>query len=115
MDQQTKIVDVLQSRFQSRYIILSGVPPMHLFPALPQPLRWYLGARAKQFNSVLRYFTDGCRRCVFVSIEFPLDAAYMAADGFHPGAPAYALWARHIAKIVRSQFNAPCNGAIGKQ
>ena len=105
MDQQARIVDLLQSRFQSRHIILSSVPPMHLFPALPQPLRWYLGARAGQFNRALRHFADGCEPCVFVSIDFPLETAYMAADGFHPGAPAYALWAGHIADVIRSRID----------
>lgn len=105
MGQQARIVDLLQSRFQSRHIILSSLPPMHLFPALPQPLRWYLGARAGRFNRALRQFADGNDRCVFISIDFPLETAYMAADGFHPGAPAYALWAHHIADIIGSRIN----------
>jgi hypothetical protein len=33
--------------------VLSGLPPMHRFPALPQPLRWYVGSRARDFNRVL--------------------------------------------------------------
>ena len=38
IDQQEKIVALLQSKFHSQHILLSSVPPMHLFPALPQPL-----------------------------------------------------------------------------
>lgn len=113
-DQQTQIVERLQSRFQSRCIILSGVPPMHLFPALPQPLRWYLGARARRLNRALSNIADGCKQCVFVSIDFPLEAAYMAADGFHPGAPAYALWAGHIAGIIRSRIDHLCANCRGR-
>jgi hypothetical protein len=32
---------------------LSGLPPMHRFPALPQPLRWYIGSRARDFDRAL--------------------------------------------------------------
>lgn len=105
MDQQARIVALLQSKFQSRHIMLSSIPPMHLFPAIPQPLRWYLGARAGRLNSALKDFADRSERCVFVFIDFPLAEANMASDGFHPGAPAYALWARQVAARIRSQLN----------
>ncbi len=105
INQQGRIVELLQSKFQSRHIMLSSIPPMHLFPALPQPLRWYLGARAGQLNRALKDFADGSETCVFVFIDFPLAEANMASDGFHPGAPAYALWARQIAARMRSRLN----------
>lgn len=104
IDKQKQIIELLQAKFHSPYILLSSVPPMHLFPALPQPLRWYLGMRAKRFNSELAKLTEGDRRCAVVTINFSLEAGYMAADGFHPGAPAYALWARHVADIIRTRL-----------
>jgi len=105
IDQQGQIVDLLQSKFHSQLIVLSSVPPMHLFPALPQPLRWYLGLRAKRFNSALKEFSEGCNRCEFVTINIPLEGAHMAADGFHPGALAYSIWANHVAGIIRSRLS----------
>ncbi len=103
IDHQGQMISLLQSKFHSRHIILSSIPPMHLFPALPQPLRWYLGARAKRLNSELRKLIAGCERCEFVTASIPLDAAYMAEDGFHPGAPAYSIWANHIAGVIRNR------------
>lgn len=100
IDQQGRIVELLLSKFQSQHIMLSSVPPMHLFPALPQPLRWYLGERAGQFNRLLKEFAAGSKRCEFVAIDFPLETAYMAADGFHPGPLAYAVWAKHVAAVI---------------
>jgi lysophospholipase L1-like esterase len=38
-----------------------------------------------------------------VQIDFPLEASYMADDGFHPGARAYAFWADHLADIIRQR------------
>ena len=103
--QQGQIVELLQSKFHSQHIILSSVPPMHLFPALPQPLRWYLGQRAKRFNSALKIFAESCNQCELVTINIPLEAAYMAADGFHPGALAYSIWASHIADTIRRRLD----------
>ncbi len=104
IDHQSQLIELLQSKFHARYIILSSVPPMHLFPALPQPLRWYLGMRAEQFNTALKKFADGCNRCELVQTNFPLEDAYMAADGFHPGALAYSIWANHVAVTIRSRL-----------
>jgi lysophospholipase L1-like esterase len=105
INQQARIVELLQSKFHAQHIILSSVPPMHLFPALPQPLRWYLGTRARRFNRALKEFALGHERCEFVMTDFPLEKATMAADGFHPGIPAYAIWAKHIASIIRNRLD----------
>lgn len=104
--QHVQMVELLQSKFHSPYILLSSIPPMHLFPALPQPLRWYLGTRAERFNRALKEFAAGGGRCEFIAVDFPLETAYMAADGFHPGARAYSLWAKHVAGIIRSRLGA---------
>jgi lysophospholipase L1-like esterase len=106
IDYQSQLIELLQSKFHARYIILSSVPPMHLFPALPQPLRWYLGMRAERFNCALKEAVDGCNRCELIKIRFPLEDAYIAADGFHPGALAYSIWANHVAVTIRSRFAA---------
>jgi len=53
MVRQAALADMLQARFAPRAVLFTALPPMHLFPALPQPLRWYLGARARDFNAAL--------------------------------------------------------------
>jgi lysophospholipase L1-like esterase len=103
--QKINIIGLLQSKFCAQQILLSSLPPMHHFPALPQPLRWYLGIRAKRFNMKLKKIADEYGRCEFVSINLPLQSKYMAADGFHPGALAYSLWANHIAGIIRNRLD----------
>ena len=45
--EQAALADLLRSKFGVRRVLLSALPPVHRFPALPQPLRWYLGARAR--------------------------------------------------------------------
>jgi lysophospholipase L1-like esterase len=98
---QSRLVDLLRQRFGVRHVMVSGLPPMHAFPALPQPLRWFLGTRARDFNRALQDWVARQAHCEFVAPDYPVQPEYMAADGFHPGAPAYALWAQHVADLIR--------------
>ena len=96
-----KLIDIATKKFDCRHVLLSSVPPMHLFPTLPQPLRWFLGQRARRLNTALERHLAGCPGCRVVSPDFPPEPAFMAADGFHPGPVAYSHWARHLAGIIR--------------
>ena len=100
---QNQLIQTLESRFHAQLILISSLPPMHLFPALPQPLRWYLGMRAKRLNDSLQDVAKQNDHCEFVSINFPPEKNYMAVDGFHPGAPAYAAWSNDLAGIIRKR------------
>jgi lysophospholipase L1-like esterase len=101
MAQQRRLVALLKSRFGVRLVLLTGLPPMHAFPALPQPLRWCLGARARAFTRLLEAVVAADAACELVTPQLPLDPAYMATDGFHPGPPAYAQWGREAAAVIK--------------
>lgn len=90
----------LRQRFGARHILFTAIPPMHGFPALPQPLRWYLGLRARQLNVLLEAFCGNTESAQLLSVAYPLEPASMAADGFHPGRDAYLLWAEHAAGVI---------------
>ena len=94
------LVDRLRGRHGARCVILCGLPPMHLFPALPQPLRWYLGACARGHDRALRDWAAG--RVGVCVHGFPLstDRTLMAVDGFHPGPAGYRAWAASLAERV---------------
>ena len=103
--QQAELVGLLREQFQARHILLSALPPMHVFPALPQPLRWYMGAQAQRYNLGLQAWARQHGDCEFLATEFPGDLAMMASDGFHPGPGAYALWAKQLAARIRQRWN----------
>lgn len=63
-----ELAGLLRLKFGAQRILWSGLPPMHEFPALPQPLRWHLGARAKWFARLLREWTEPQFDCVFVAV-----------------------------------------------
>lgn len=98
---QKDLYKVLVDRFSTQTIILTSVPPMHEFPALPQPLRWFLGRRAKALNSVLTELVESDAKLEFLGLRFPVDDEFFASDGFHPSKRAYKLWGNELADVIR--------------
>ena len=96
VQQQAMLIDRLTGEFGARHVVVSGLPPMHQFPLLPQPLRWVLGRQASRFDRHLRQMVGTRPRCHMLRVPLDLDAQNMAPDGFHPGADVYALWAQRI-------------------
>lgn len=107
IDEQAALVDLLHSKFGVRQVMLSALPPVHLFPALPQPLRWYLGAQAKRFNQALAAWASSRTDCSFVALNYPMDVTLMAEDLFHPGPQIYAIWAEAVAQGIRRFWASP--------
>lgn len=111
LDQQRALRQLLRERFQPALIIVSGLPPMHAFPALPQPLRAYLGSRATRFDRALAADLEDEPDCRFLGVRFTTDVAQMASDGFHPGPAVYAEWARRVAQVLRGAHEAQAGNA----
>ena len=97
---QRELRRLLRDKFGVRLTVLSGLPPVHSFPALPQPLRWHLGSRATEFNDALGDAVAAESDARLVNLRFSADAGMMASDGFHPGVPIYAEWAERAAQII---------------
>ena len=107
---QKRLIDCLRARMRPRVIMLSGLPPVHLFPALPLPLRWYLGAGARAYSTALE---DLARRqgVLFLPLDFSMDVSQMATDGFHPGRGVYREWARRAASGLVAALDGDGSGA----
>src|SRR4029450_1033827 len=94
---------LLRTRFEVRHLLFSGMPPIHAFPALPQPLRWYLGARARQFDQALARWASGKPDCEHVPLTLD-DLQQLAADGMHPSPLAYRAWSVLLARRIRARW-----------
>ncbi|MEM7076511.1 MAG: SGNH/GDSL hydrolase family protein [Pseudomonadota bacterium] len=94
------LCDRLVRDYGVRRIYASGLPQLGHFPLLPQPLRGVLGQRAARFDAMLRALVEDRRELTYISLEFPIDRALMAEDGFHPGPEVYDAWARRVAERV---------------
>lgn len=111
---QARLRALLREKFAVRLVLASGIPPMQIFPALPQPLRWYLGARSCELDRALaRCLPDG-KGAEYLPLAGALDASHMAADGFHPGSAAYDAWATAAAGRIAQAFASPAANAGGR-
>jgi len=114
--QQAGLLRLARARLGTSLFVIAGLPPIDGFPALPQPLRWYLGRRAKEFTHHLRGLLDQEPSAHFVDLRFTLDASLMASDGFHPGPVIYQGWAERVAELIRANWrDAPPDEAAGSR
>ena len=95
-----ELANLLRAKFSVQRMVWSGVPCMHEFPALPQPLRWYLGSRAALLDQVLRTWVDSQGDCDFIAAPATDYGSMMAEDGFHPGPKVYELWGTEVARCL---------------
>ena len=102
-------------------MIVSGLPPVGKFPALPQPLRWYLGGRAKLFDRLIfdQLSNDSFGR--YLSIDFSDDImCSTAAVGLSADLTTLSLDMRRVLSLLhfnsivdKQQFIDP-NGQLTK-
>ncbi|MGB8811114.1 MAG: SGNH/GDSL hydrolase family protein [Acinetobacter calcoaceticus] len=108
LKQQKQLFQQIQTRFQPKLIIVSGVPPMQHFPALPNPLAWLFGKYAEQMNQALYKWLESQNQFRFIQYDiesFQAMSLPMASDGFHPSKEIYAIWGQQVAALVRQSFN----------
>lgn len=105
LQQQKQVRDLLTGKFEAKRILFTNVPPMHEFPALPQPLRWFLGRRAKSFNRLIEQELVNIPELEIMKVKFPMRGDYFATDGFHPGSKAYAFWANFVMRQIVREFS----------
>jgi lysophospholipase L1-like esterase len=88
-------------------IVLSGMAPLHRFPALPQPMRAILGWRARAMDARLLRVAARLPCVRHRTFALPADTdAFFGADGFHPGPDGYRRWAAEIAPDVAEMAGA---------
>ena len=102
--QQVRLIKLLKSKYSAKHILMTAVPPLHCFPAFPQPLRWFLGLRASEFNRKLVSLIELESECELVIIPLMPIASDMASDGFHPSAKIYRLWGGAAAKAIEKRI-----------
>ena len=107
------LIEKIHAASGCRLVMLTGVPPMESFPALPFPLRTFLGWSARRMATaacVLVATRDPviAPAVCFTPILFSTDpdevARSFATDGFHPGRLACREWGREVAKRIAHRW-----------
>ena len=105
--QQQQFYQLIQAKFQPELIIATGVPPMHLFPALPNPLSWLFGQYAKQMNLQLEKIVSKQKDMQWIEYDIQKYQSMnleMAKDGFHPIKEIYQIWGKDVADRILERF-----------
>jgi lysophospholipase L1-like esterase len=95
----------VQKTTGAKLAVFSGLPPVHDFPALPQPLRFYLGTWVMWLDDSLRAWTlkQGLIYCPVSDTLGNASVKDMASDGYHPGPKIYAAWAQQAAILIANK------------
>ncbi|WP_313035843.1 SGNH/GDSL hydrolase family protein [Acinetobacter sp.] len=107
MKKQQQLYAEINQKFTPELIIASGVPPMNMFPALPNPLAWLFGQYAKGMNKNLARFVQQQANMQWIEYDlqrFKTLNLEMAKDGFHPSKEIYTLWGQQVADKIRQMF-----------
>lgn len=97
----TELIAALQDTCPHASVIVAGLPPVRRFPAIPQPLRFALGARARAMDDVLRQVASRHGACHAPLDEcFARDPSVFASDRVHPSSAGYRTWAGLLAQAA---------------
>ncbi|MDM1247159.1 SGNH/GDSL hydrolase family protein [Acinetobacter sp. R933-2] len=110
---QQQFYTEIENKFSPQLILVTSVPPMDLFPALPNPLGWLFGQYSSAMNQKLANFIQNKslqqKATRYQLIQFDLAHfkalnLQMAKDGFHPSKEIYQIWAKEISTFIFSKF-----------
>ncbi|MFM2421971.1 MAG: hypothetical protein RL291_501 [Pseudomonadota bacterium] len=102
--QQQALFDLLEAKFAVEHIYFSGFAPLHLFPVMPQPLRWFIGRECRIFDNAMADLATR-RPCLeHVPNRMKDVPSLLASDGFHPGIEFYRQWGVEAAHRILHRF-----------
>lgn len=105
IQQQQNFYKEIENKFTPKLVLVTGVPPMNLFPALPNPLGWLFGQYSSEMNQKLAQFVKSKSNYQLIQFDLAHFKALnleMAEDGFHPSKEIYQLWAGELANKIRA-------------
>ncbi|VVD62739.1 hypothetical protein PAQ31011_00180 [Pandoraea aquatica] len=98
----TALVDTLRKRTGAAGLVVTGLPPLHILPAAPHPLRWYLGRYAKRLDGLLIDWIERDPAARYVSLAWAAKPQDMARDKYHPGPGQYREWVEYVVGKIQS-------------
>lgn len=95
-----RLLDALHSHSPDARIAVAGMPPLHGFPLLPQPLRAVFGMRARSFERVTKQIVERRPYVEHTPVDFDPDPALFAGDGYHPSEKSYQAFGQGMAEAL---------------
>ncbi len=102
-----RLIEAVRARVGPAPVVLSPVPPMHTFPALPQPLRAVLGARARRLDAALARLPSRLPAVAHVGVLWgEIHREHFCGDGFHPSEAGYAAIGERLGQTAAEMLTA---------
>ena len=96
----SRITRALRARYPQATIGFAGLPPLGVFPLLPQPLRAALGLRANIYNDELSTLLAGIPGAIYIPVAFDASPGMFSDDGFHPSPLGYEAFGNVVADAL---------------
>ncbi len=97
-------IELCRKNYPDAPILVTGIPPVGIFPALPRILRFVLGWNAKLLDRETSSLVTRLKDVYHVPIEtlstVQKKEEIFASDGFHPSPKGYSIWASEIADRI---------------
>jgi lysophospholipase L1-like esterase len=100
LQQRVALADWLLHERGVGHVVFAPLPPVHLFPLLPQPLRRVMGADARRHDHAVQRWAATRNDVSHVTIDLQVGPESMASDGFHPGEPVYRACGETLAAFI---------------
>lgn len=98
------LILALRTHSADAIIVIAGMPPLRLFPLIPQPLRRLIGFRGETLDAVTRAVVQKCPGVFHVEVEFEMSEGCFCADGFHPSEQSYVVFGEALAKCLATHL-----------
>ena len=99
------LADELRWHSPDATIAFAGLPPLHEFPLLPQPMRALFGTRARTLDAALEDVVGRIDGAVRLPLNFDANPEFFSADGYHPSEAGYEIFGREMAATLAATFN----------
>lgn len=101
----------IRLRYPRAEIAVAGLPPLGVFPLLPQPLRAFLGMRARTLSAVLCDVVELHAGVTYVPIAIEFSPDGFSDDGFHPSPTGYREFGTRMAAALIESSRPDATGA----
>ncbi len=99
------LLRALHAHSPGAVIAVAGIPPLRVFPLLPQPLRSVIGYRGESLDRETRKLIRAHPRALHVPIQFEAHTDRFGTDGFHPSEISYSEFGHAIAVQLVSRLS----------
>jgi lysophospholipase L1-like esterase len=96
----SQLVNAVRNYLGDARIVVSGPPPLESFPAFPELLGKFLGARSKLLDQALSRLAPTLQNVVHAPMIEGLDEDHFCEDKFHPSVKGYATWGEYLSRFI---------------